>query len=153
MVVKGRGGRSIFCGINQISVIKNTVMGGSTTTTTEASTTSPVTRRRKGLLQRTSKLLLPPGFKGSGSKNRASPLFCLIVVVVAVGIANVKAEPSTDVELDEKAKANHRLDSLNILVYTILLSLTVLTIWSFKHRRIRYLHETGLAVIYGKRIY
>lgn len=131
-------------------------MGGSSTTPAlSTSTTSPVKMRRKGLLQRTSKLLLPPGFKGSGSGsgNRASPLFCLIVVVVAVGIANVKAEPSTDVELDEKAKANHRLDSLNILVYTILLSLTVLTIWSFKHRRIRYLHETGLAVIYGKRFY
>lgn len=31
-----------------------------------------------------------------------------------------------------------------------LLALTVLTIWLFKHRRVAWLHETGLAVIYGK---
>ncbi|CAL8073970.1 unnamed protein product [Orchesella dallaii] len=78
-----------------------------------------------------------------------SPMSLCLIVVVAISVGIVHAEPSSDVELDEKAKANHRLDSLNILVYTILLSLTVLTIWSFKHRRIRYLHETGLAVIYG----
>lgn len=107
-------------------------------------------KQAKSLLSRSSKWLLPPGYKEFNTRSRISPLFCLIVVVAAVSVANVKAEPSTDVELDEKAKANHRLDSLNILVYTILLSLTVLTIWSFKHRRIRYLHETGLAVIYGR---
>lgn len=55
----------------------------------------------------------------------------------------------TDIALDAKANLTHRIDSLNLLIYTILLTLTVLTIWLFKHRRVSWLHETGLAVIYG----
>lgn len=57
---------------------------------------------------------------------------------------------ATDIALDAKATLTHRLDSLNLLVYTFLLTLTVLTIWLFKHHRVSWLHETGLAVIYGK---
>ena len=55
----------------------------------------------------------------------------------------------TEVRLDEKEFTLHKLDSLSLLLYTFLLTLTVLTIWLFKHRRIRYLHETGLALFYG----
>lgn len=57
---------------------------------------------------------------------------------------------ATDIELDAKANLMHRIDSLNLLLYTFLLTLTVLTIWLFKHHRVSWLHETGLAVIYGK---
>lgn len=56
----------------------------------------------------------------------------------------------TDIALDAKATLLHRIDSLNLLIYTCLLTLTVLTIWVFKHRRVSWLHETGLAVIYGE---
>ncbi|XP_047985373.1 sodium/hydrogen exchanger 6 isoform X5 [Leguminivora glycinivorella] len=67
-------------------------------------------------------------------------LFYLVVICRASG---------TDIALDAKATLLHRIDSLNLLIYTCLLTLTVLTIWVFKHRRVSWLHETGLAVIYG----
>ena len=30
-----------------------------------------------------------------------------------------------------------------------MVSLTVVTIWVFKHRRVAFIHETGLAIVYG----
>lgn len=66
-------------------------------------------------------------------------------------LINIASTQSTDIELDAKATLLHRIDSFNLLVYTFLLTLTILTIWLFKHHRVSWLHETGLAIIYGKR--
>lgn len=75
-------------------------------------------------------------------------LFLKFLVISCIFLYLCKAE-STDIELDAKAQSTHRIDSLNLLLYTFLLILTVLTVWLFKHRRLRFLHETGLAIVYG----
>ncbi|OQV21402.1 Sodium/hydrogen exchanger 9 [Hypsibius exemplaris] len=54
-----------------------------------------------------------------------------------------------EIRADEHLMEGHRMDSLNILIYLMLLSLTVVTVWIFKHRRFQYIHETGLAIFYG----
>nr|XP_022914979.1 sodium/hydrogen exchanger 7 isoform X2 [Onthophagus taurus] len=77
-----------------------------------------------------------------------SCILCFFQVFLALNLLDCDAA-ETDIVLDAKAQSTHRLDTLNLLSYTILLILTVLTIWLFKHRRVSFLHETGLAVIYG----
>lgn len=52
---------------------------------------------------------------------------------------------------EQRTAELHRIDSLNLLIFTTLLVVVVLTIWIFKRRNFRYLHETCLALIYGKK--
>lgn len=84
------------------------------------------------------------------SRYRFLPAVVLLVLAQWCLLDAVVTAESTDIELDAKANKIHQIDSLNLLLYTFLLTLTVLTIWLFKHRRVSWLHETGLAVIYGK---
>lgn len=50
---------------------------------------------------------------------------------------------------DLRKEHDHIVDSTNLLIFTFLLILVILTIWLFKHKRVPYVHETGLAIIYG----
>ncbi|XP_052837628.1 sodium/hydrogen exchanger 6 isoform X6 [Drosophila gunungcola] len=79
---------------------------------------------------------------------RSSMLVLAGVALCAFAITGCDAT-DTDIALDAKATLNHRIQSLDLLVFVFLLALTVLTIWLFKHHRVSWLHETGLAVIYG----
>lgn len=54
-----------------------------------------------------------------------------------------------DVTIDQKAKERHRIDTLNLLCYVVLLVLVLVTTWFLKRRKRLHLHETGLAIIYG----
>ena len=53
---------------------------------------------------------------------------------------------------EERTSNVHQTDSLNLLIFTTLLIIVVLTIWIFKRRNFRYLHETCLALIYGNKL-
>lgn len=50
---------------------------------------------------------------------------------------------------DARKRHDHIVDSINLLIFTFLLILVILTVWLFKYKKFAYIHETGLAIIYG----
>jgi len=76
-----------------------------------------------------------------------------VVGVMSFVVGGVSGDGGrTEMQMEADVEKSHQVDSLNLLIFACLLILTVLTIWMFKHIRLRFVHETGLAIIYGKLI-
>ncbi|KAF6022759.1 Nhe3 [Bugula neritina] len=74
-----------------------------------------------------------------------------VVLIFSILPVVVSSESKSQIKMDSTSSndAVHKFDSVTLLMFMGLLVATILSIWIIKHFRLRFIHETGLSIIYG----
>jgi sodium/hydrogen exchanger-like protein 6/7 len=83
-------------------------------------------------------------------------IFKLVASAVLVSSAATNIDEATAHLLEDNtaqdAEKAHRIDAVTLLIFLWMLILTMMSIWFIKYKKYRFVHETGLSLVYGMAI-
>ncbi|XP_023324392.1 sodium/hydrogen exchanger 9 isoform X2 [Eurytemora carolleeae] len=73
----------------------------------------------------------------------------LYILLLLVSTAKGNVLDEVNAKTDEYKEKIHVVDSLDLLIYLLLLTVAIITTWVFKKHRLKFIHESGVSVILG----